>query len=116
VSPLQQAAQAALDAWENHGPFYTGHLTEYRLAKTNLLKALAALDQEPVDPMIHKPTADGAATVSPAIKWIKIDESTPRGTKLMLISRRYGVAQFGMHNPAEKFFTHWHPLPTFESK
>lgn len=64
--------------------------------------------------MTHKPTADGVATVSPGIKWIKIDHTTPLGTKIMLISRRYGVAQFGMHSAKDKFFTHWHPLPTFE--
>ena len=64
--------------------------------------------------MTHKLTHDGAAAVSPGTKWIKIGPDTPRGTKLQLISRKYGVAQSGLYTPEEKFFTHWHAFPTFD--
>ena len=64
--------------------------------------------------MTHKLTADGAAAVNPKVKWIKIDENTPRGCKLQLISKKYGVAQTSMYLPTDDFFTHWFPLPTFD--
>lgn len=64
--------------------------------------------------MTHKLTADGAAAVDPTTRWRKIDENTPRGTKVQLISRPSGVAQYGRHTSSNTFFTHWHPLPIFD--
>jgi hypothetical protein len=61
----------------------------------------------------YKPTADGAAIVAPSIKWMPIDERTPRGAKLLLISDKSGVCQIGIHTSFNSFFTHWAPLPTF---
>lgn len=66
--------------------------------------------------MVHKITADGAAAVSPGIKWIPVSQDTPRGVKLQLISKKYGVAQSGIYSPNDKFFTHWAPLPTFDKE
>lgn len=64
--------------------------------------------------MTHKLTADGAAAVNTATKWIPIDGDTPRGVKLQLIARHIsGVAQYGIYYPGTDFFTHWFPLPTF---
>ena len=58
--------------------------------------------------------ADRTAAVDRKTKWIPIDENTPRGVKLQLINRAYGVALYGKHDPKDKFFTHYFPLPTFE--
>lgn len=64
--------------------------------------------------MTHKISSDGAAAVAPEFHWLPIDERTPRGVKLLLISRAYGVAQIGMHTSFSTFFTHWAALPTFK--
>ena len=61
----------------------------------------------------HKISSDGAAAVAPDIKWLRIDEHTPRGVKMLLISKQFGIAQIGSHKPYDGFFSHWHPLPTF---
>lgn len=45
--------------------------------------------------------------------WRPIDKDTPRGVKLQLISRRYGVAIYGKITGKESFYTHWAPLPKF---
>lgn len=65
--------------------------------------------------MNHKVTYDGAALVAPANKWIRIDKDTPRGVKLLLISETYRSAALGMHLPNDKFYTHYYPLPTFDT-
>lgn len=59
--------------------------------------------------MAYKLATDG-------VKWLPIDEHTPRGVKLLLISDKYGVAQIGIHTSFSGFFTHWCPLPTFGSQ
>lgn len=64
--------------------------------------------------MTHTLTTDGAAAVDRSTKWIPIDENTPRGAKVQLISKPSGVAQYGRYTPGQTFFTHWHPLPTFD--
>lgn len=63
--------------------------------------------------MAHKISSDGAAVVAPSVKWLRIDESTPRNTKMLLISEKYGVAQVCVLVASDKHYTHWHPLPTF---
>jgi hypothetical protein len=37
----------------------------------------------------------------------------PRGVKVQLINRNYGVAVYGQYNGKEGFWTHWAPLPVF---
>lgn len=64
--------------------------------------------------MTHKINADRTAAVSLDAVWIPIDANTPRGVNMWLISKPAGVSQKGMHDPAEKFFTHWFPNPRFE--
>lgn len=53
------------------------------------------------------------ATVDMDYHWRPIDASTPRGTKLQLIRRGVGVAQYGALHPKDAWYTHWAPLPTF---
>ena len=61
----------------------------------------------------HKITSDGAAAVTKESIWMPIDKNTPRGVSMWLINKRSNVAQKGHHNPEDKFFDHWFPLPTF---
>jgi hypothetical protein len=61
-----------------------------------------------------KQTNDKAAVVDTGVHWLPIDKDTPRGTKLQLINRRYGVAQYGMLTTGDTWYTHWAPLPTFK--
>jgi len=58
--------------------------------------------------------SDGEAVVSYDLHWKPIDESTPRGVKMLLISQKYGITSVGIHISNDKYFTHWHPLPTFK--
>lgn len=62
----------------------------------------------------YKLTNDGAAAVAPEIKWLKIDEHTPLGTKMLLVSKPSGVAVVSIRGRAEHW-THWCPLPVFDS-
>lgn len=64
--------------------------------------------------MTHTLSSDGAAAVSLDAYWLPIDDKTPRGVKLMLISQAAGVAQIGIHFGNDKHYTHWHPLPKFK--
>ena len=66
--------------------------------------------------MTHKINADKTAAVSLDAYWIPIDASTPRGVKMLLISVKYGIAQISTYAPSDKYFTHWHPLPKFETQ
>lgn len=59
-------------------------------------------------------THDGAAAVDRQYYWRLIDDDTPRGTKLQLINRRDGVAQYGPIHGRVCHFTHWAPLPVFK--
>lgn len=53
--------------------------------------------------------------VDHSYRWIPIDHNTPRGVKIQLINRHYGVANYGvLNNATEAFYTHWAPLPTFD--
>ena len=63
--------------------------------------------------MTHKITSDGAAAVTPNVKWLKIDESTPAGVRMQLIEKEQGVAYTRIHL-SDDGFDHWFPLPTFE--
>ena len=60
-----------------------------------------------------KLTNDKAAMVDTKIKWIPVTTVIPpRGAKVLLINRKFGVAVLGPWSPDEEW-THWHPLPTF---
>jgi hypothetical protein len=52
------------------------------------------------------------AAVDRAYKWLEIDDDTPRGVKLQLISRPAGVATYGIYT-GDTHWTHWAALPTF---
>lgn len=66
--------------------------------------------------MTYNKTNDRAAVVSPGLKYMPIDANTPRGSKVLLINKSARVATIGSVGTHETFFTHWHPLPTFEDK
>lgn len=55
-----------------------------------------------------------AAVVDERYHWRLIDKHTPRGLKLQLINKRYGVAQYGTLSTDDRWYTHWAPLPTFK--
>lgn len=63
-----------------------------------------------------KLTADGAAAVCTDYHWLPIDANTPRGVKLQLINKRYGVATYGQIFSDNCFWTHFCPLPTFKKE
>lgn len=65
--------------------------------------------------MTHKINTAGTAAVAPAVHWLPIDQHTPQGVKLQLISRPYGIAMYGQYSPRATypFHTHWAPIPTF---
>ena len=63
--------------------------------------------------MTHKIDSTGAAAVATDYYWIPIDKDTPSGATMWLINKASGVGQKGRHNPADKFFDHWFPLPIF---
>lgn len=60
--------------------------------------------------------SDRTAAVDRNTKWIPIDENTPRGVKLQLISKKNGVALYATYSPSNTFFTHYYPLPTFDKE
>ena len=62
--------------------------------------------------MTHKPTADGAAIVTPDIHWKPIDALTPIGARMLLIEKSQGVAYVRAHFSNDGF-RHWLTLPTF---
>ena len=51
--------------------------------------------------------------IDPEYHWREIDKDTPRGVKLQLINKRYGVAIYSQYM-GDDYFTHWSPLPTFK--
>jgi hypothetical protein len=63
--------------------------------------------------MTHKIDSTGKAAVATDHYWIPIDANTPSGVTMWLINKASGVGQKGRHNPADKFFDHWFPLPIF---
>ena len=60
-----------------------------------------------------KHTADRSTVVDTSVHWIDARETPPpRGSKLLCINKRLGVAVLSVWIPDFKF-THWAPLPTF---
>lgn len=66
-------------------------------------------------PKLIKLNSAKTAAVNRAVPWIPIDENTPRGVKLLLINKRYGVAVLGPLSK-EHTFTHWQALPYFSEE
>lgn len=66
--------------------------------------------------MTHHKSSDGAAIVAPDFHWIPIDENTPIGKSILLISKKSGVLQKGQYVKNDPFFTHWAPMPTFKKE
>lgn len=52
--------------------------------------------------MITK-TTDNTAVIDKGYHWIPINADTPRGSKVQLINRDYGVAQYGVLDTHNKF-------------
>ena len=63
----------------------------------------------------YKLTADKAAAVCTETKWRKLTADTPMGAKMLLINRDSGVALVTT-NVGNGWWTHWCPLPTFETE
>jgi len=51
------------------------------------------------------------AAVSTAVFWQPITPATPRGVKVLCISRHSGIAQVCTIHTRETFFDYWAPLP-----
>lgn len=58
----------------------------------------------------------GKAVIDRDYHWQKIDENTPRGSKLQLIHKDSGLAQYGHLSSGDNWFSHWAPLPTFKKE
>ncbi len=63
--------------------------------------------------MTHKISSDGAAAVTPDVKWLPITKDTPIGARMLLIEKSQGVAYVRAHF-SDDGFDHWFPLPTFK--
>jgi hypothetical protein len=58
-------------------------------------------------------SSDGRAVVDTEYFWRPIN-TCPAGRKVQLINKALGCAAYGTHNPKNKFWTHWAPLPKFK--
>lgn len=58
-------------------------------------------------------TDKGNVLVSDDQKYIQIDNTSPFGSKCILINKSAGVAYIGVLQKRDKFPTHYYPLPTF---
>lgn len=86
-----------------------GHPLRELLETAARMLAEAASDRAPSSD--HDNTR--VALIDKGYHWNPIGDGTPRGSKMQLINRRYGVAIYGAISSRESFFTHWAPLPTF---
>lgn len=57
-----------------------------------------------------------SVAVSTTTKWKPIDEHTPRGVKMQLISKASGVATYGVLTSDVGHFTHWAPAPAWDGE
>lgn len=55
-------------------------------------------------------SSDGAAAVDPDYYWRDINENTPRGVKLQLLTEN-GIALHGKWQPGDSDIVAWAPLP-----
>lgn len=64
-------------------------------------------------PLLIKTNSDRTAAVNRALPWIPVkDYPPPKGVKLLLINRRFGVATLGVYLPNQNW-THWQGMPYF---
>ena len=63
--------------------------------------------------MTHTLNTAKTVAVSTQQLWIPIDKNTPRGVKLQLINKEYGVAAYGRLTSHNDYYTHWAPLPAW---
>lgn len=57
-----------------------------------------------------------SVAVSTTTRWKLIDEHTPRGVKMQLISKASGVATYGVLTSVVEHFTHWAPMPAWDGE
>lgn len=86
----------------------------YCLGSHDIWRECKSIDKGPLvpGPAPHQLSSDKVATVSNEVFWKRIDENTPHGTKVWLISKPAGSATQGHYN-GDSFWTHWFPLPRF---
>lgn len=105
LEQAQKLEQALLGVPPDH------HLRELLESSAKLLTEAALSGQ--CQNAAHDNTK--VALIDRGYHWLAIDGSTPRGSKMQLINRKYGVANYGSISSRERFFTHWAPLPTFKN-
>lgn len=64
------------------------------------------------DTFVYTINAAKTVAVSTDEYWQPI-ETAPRGVKLQLCNKRYGVATYGTIGAKELYFDYWAPLPKF---
>ena len=60
----------------------------------------------------HTINTDQTVAVSTDVYWLPIN-SAPRGVKVQLCNKKYGVATYGYIGAKELYFDYWAPLPKF---
>ena len=60
--------------------------------------------------MTHTLNGDKTVAVAVGYYWLPIGSDTPRGVKLQLLGKG-GVANYGIWNGKDAFYTHWAPCP-----
>lgn len=78
-----------------------------------MLSAIKLLRQAAGHEVSAKPDNTGVAIIDRGYHWLEITPNSPRGSKVQLVNREYGVATYGKLLSKEPHFTHWAPLPTF---
>lgn len=78
-------------------------------------EAIAALEAALASDSRVRITSDGAAAVDPDYYWRDIDENTPRGVKLQLLTDT-GIALHGHWQPYDRDIVGWAPLPKKRKK
>ncbi len=62
--------------------------------------------------MTHTLNTARTAAVSIDAFWLPINDATPLGVKMLLISKQAGIATVGEYRKCDHF-DHWFPLPRF---
>lgn len=63
--------------------------------------------------MNHTVNNDKTAAVALDFYWQPITADTPKGVKMLLINKQYGVASIGFVTKHD-YWTHWAPLPRWK--
>ena len=93
-------------AWTGPGPEPEGYTHHTYPGFASAVEK--AMEHVPAEHILTK-----SAAVSTTQAWLPIDQDTPRGVKLQLISRPAGVATYGTLTAKVSHFTHWAPLPSW---